>query len=221
MKVQDVMSRTVLTVSPETPVHSVAALLSEHHVSGAPVVDAEGALLGIVTETDLAHRLAAKASPPRSWLRALFSAAPAEALEYAKARGRTARDIMTAATVTIGGEASVEEAARVLEEKGVRRLPVLEGRRLVGVLSRADLLRALLTPEAPGPATTDDRALRAAIQAALREAAWTHAYSVHFVVRGGEVTFFGFAAPTEIQRGLRVLAEGIAGVSAVHFPGPA
>jgi CBS domain-containing protein len=219
MKVQDVMSREVLTVSPETPVHEVARLLSEHHVSGAPVVDADGALLGIVTETDLAHRLAAKVSPPRSWLRALFSAAPAEALDYAKARGRRARDIMTAAPVTIGEEASLEEAARLLEEKGVRRLPVLRGGRLVGVISRADMLRALLAPEAPGPVSADDRALRAAIQGALREAAWTHAYSVHFVVRDGEVTFYGFASPTEIQRGLRVLAEGVPGVKAVHFPG--
>lgn len=219
MKVQDVMSRRVLTVSPDTPVHAVAGLLSEHHVSGAPVVDSDGALLGIVTETDLAHRLAAKVSGPRSWLRALFSSAPAEALEYAKARGRTARDIMSAATITIGEEASVEDAARILEEKGVRRLPVLKERRLVGVVSRADLLRALLTPEAPGPATNDDRALREALLDALREAAWTHAYSIHFTVRSGEVTFYGFPAPTEIQRGLRVLAQGVPGVSAVHFPG--
>lgn len=221
MKVQDVMSREVLTISPETPVHAVAALLSECHVSGAPVVDANGALLGMVTESDLAHRLAAKAAPPRSWLRSLFSAAPAEALDYAKSRGRTARDIMTASVVTVSEEASVEEAARLLEEKGVRRLPVLRDGRLVGVLSRADLLRALLTPEEPGPSTADDRATRSAIQSALREASWTHAYSVHFVVRDGAVTFYGFGSPTEVQRGLRVLAEGIPGVSAVHFPGPA
>jgi CBS-domain-containing membrane protein len=197
----------------------VAALLSEHHVSGAPVVDSDGALLGIVTETDLAHRLAAKVAGPRSWLRALFSAAPAEALEYAKARGRTARDVMTTDLVTITEEASVEEAARLLEEKGVRRLPVLKDRRLVGVVSRADLLRALLTPDAPGPATNDDHALRKALLDALREAAWSHAYSIHFTVRSGEVTFYGFPAPTEIQRALRVLAQSVPGVTAVHFPG--
>lgn len=221
MQVKDVMSRAVLTVAPETPVHEVAAQLSEHHISGAPVVDTDGALLGMVTESDLAHRLAAKVAPPPSWLRALFSPAPKEALDYAKTRGRTARDVMTTPVVTISEEASCEEAARLLEERGVRRLPVLRDGKLVGLVSRADLLRALLAPEAPGPASADDAALRRAIQAALREAAWSHAYSIHFTVRNGEVTFYGFPAPTEVQRALRVLAEGVPGVKAVHFPGEA
>lgn len=219
MQVKDVMSRVVLTVAPETPVAEVAALLSDHHVSGAPVVDTDGALLGIVTESDLAHRLAAKVAPPPSWLKALFTAAPAEALDYAKTRGRSARDIMTTPVRTITEETSCEAAARLLETSAVRRLPVLRDGRLVGVVSRADLLRALMVPESPGPATADDTALRQAIIAQLREAAWSHAYSVHFVVRDGEVTFYGFAAPTEVQRGLRVLAEGVPGVKAVHFPG--
>lgn len=221
MQVKDVMSRAVLTVAPETPVAEVAAMLSDHHVSGAPVVDTDGALLGVVTESDLAHRLAAKVAPAPSWLRALFSAAPQEALDYAKTRGRTARDIMTTPVATVTEAATCEEAARLLEEKAVRRLPVLRDGRLVGVVSRADLLRALLTPEAPGPATADDAALRQAILAALREAAWSHAYSIHFTVRNGEVTFYGFPAPTAVQRGLRVLAEGVPGVKAVSFPGEA
>ncbi|MCU0887765.1 MAG: CBS domain-containing protein [Rubritepida sp.] len=219
MLVKDVMSRAVLTVAPETPVSALAAMLSEQHVSGAPVVDTEGALLGMVTERDLSHRLAARVAQPPSWLKALFSAAPQEALDYAKARGRTARDIMTTPVITVGEEATCEEAARLLEAHAVRRLPVLRDGRLVGLVSRADLLRALLTPEAPASGTADDASLREAIRAALREAAWSHAYSVHFIVRNGEVTFYGFPAPTEVQRGLRVLAEGVPGVKAVSFPG--
>jgi CBS domain-containing protein len=219
MQVKDVMSRAVLTVAPETPVAEVAALLSDHHVSGAPVVDTGGALLGIVTESDLAHRLAAKAAPAPSWLKALFSAAPAEARDYAKTRGRTARDIMTTPVRAVTEETSCEEAARLLETGAIRRVPVLREGRLVGVVSRADLLRALLVPEAPGPATADDTTLRQAVIAALREAAWTHAYSIHFTIRNGEATFYGFPTPTEVQRGLRVLAEGIPGMKAVHFPG--
>lgn len=217
MQVKDVMSSAVITIAPETPVAEVAALLSDHHVSGAPVVDTDGALLGVVTESDLAHRLAAKVAPPPSWLKALFSAAPTEARDYAKTRGRTARDIMTTPVRSIAEQASCEEAARLLEECAVRRLPVLRDGRLVGVVSRADLLRALITPEAPGPATADDQTLRQAIRAELRHAAWSHAYWVHFVVRNGEVTFYGFAKLPEIQRALRVLAERIPGAKAVHF----
>jgi len=219
MQVKDVMSRGVLTVAPDTPVQEVAAQLSEAHVSGAPVVAADGSVLGIVTEADLAHRLAAKVAPPPSWLKSLFSTAPAEALEYAKTRGRTARDIMTSPIKFVTEEASLEEAAQMLERLGVRRLPVLREGRLVGMLSRADLLRALLTPDAPGPATVDDRDLRGLILKALHEAPWSHAYSVHFVVRAGHVTFYGFGEPTELQRALRVLAEGVPGVKGVSFPG--
>lgn len=218
MQVKDVMSRGVLTVAPETPIQEVAAQLSEAQISGAPVVAADGTVLGVVTESDLAHRLAAKAAPPPSWLSALFSAAPAEALAYAKTRGRTARDIMTSPIRCVTEETSVEEAAQLLESLKIRRLPVLRDGRLVGVLSRADLLRALLAPESPGPATADDRDLRAAILRALYEAPWSHAYSIHFSVRGGQVIFYGFGAPTELQRALRVLAEGVPGVRGVTFP---
>lgn len=219
MQVKDVMSRGVLTVAPETPIQEVAAQLSEAHVSGAPVVAADGSVLGVVTESDLAHRLAAKAAPAPSWLKSLFSAAPAEALDYAKTRGRTARDIMTAPLKSVSEETSIEEAAQLLESLNIRRLPVLRDGRLVGMLSRADLLRALLTPDSPGPASVDDRDLRASIIRALHHASWSHAYSVHFTVRAGHVTFYGFAEPTEVQRALRVLAEGVPGVKGVSFPG--
>lgn len=221
MLVKDVMSRGVLTVAPETPIQEVAAALSEAHVSGAPVVASDGTVLGVVTESDLAHRLAAKVAPPPSWLKSLFSPAPAEALDYAKTRGRTARDIMTSPLKAVAEDTSVEEAAQLLESLNIRRLPVLREGRLVGMLSRADLLRALLTPDAPGPASVDDRDLRAAILQALHQAAWSHAYSVHFTVRAGHVTFYGFGEPTEVQRALRVLAEGVPGVKGVSFPSQA
>lgn len=218
MQVKDVMSRGVLTLAPDTPIREVAAALSEAHVSGAPITDADGTLLGIVTESDLAHRLAAKVTPPPSWLQALFSAAPSEALDYAKTRGRTARDIMTTPLRSVEEETSIEDAARLLEKLNIRRLPVVRDGKLVGILSRADLLRALLTPEEPGPATVDDRDLRTAVLRALHEAAWSHAYSVHFTVRAAQVHFYGFGEPTEIQRALRVLAEGVPGVKGVSFP---
>jgi len=218
MQVKDVMSRGVLTLAPDTPVREIAAALSEAHISGAPIVEPDGTLLGIVTESDLAHRLAAKVAPPPSWFKALFSAAPSEALDYAKTRGRTARDIMTAPLRSVDEQTSVEDAAQLLEKLNIRRLPVVRDGKLVGILSRADLLRALLTPEEPGPTSVDDRDLRTAILRALHMAPWSHSYSVHFTVRAGHVTFYGFGEPTEVQRALRVLAEGVPGVKGVSFP---
>jgi len=220
MKVRDLMTREPMTVSPDMPVGAAAAVLSERGVSGAPVVAATGEVLGLVTETDLERRLAAAAGrEERSWLARLLSAAPAEAREYAKSHGRFVRDIMTPGPATIGPEASVEEAAAMLDRIGVRRLPVVEGGRLVGVLSRADLLRAVLDPEPPTAApAADDIALRKRLLDALREQSWTHAYRVHFTVRDGVATFYGMGAPTDVQRGLRVLAEGVPGMKAVEFP---
>lgn len=219
MKVRDLMTREPMTVSPDMPVGAAAAMLSERGVSGAPVVASTGEVLGLVTETDLERRLAAAAGrEERSWLGRLLAAAPAEAREYAKSHGRFVRDIMTPAPTTIGPEASVEEAASVLDRLGVRRLPVVEGGQLVGVVSRADLLRAVLDPAPPAAAPADDIALRKRLFEALRAEAWTHAFRLHFTVRDGVATFYGMGAPTDVQRGLRVLAEGVPGMKGVEFP---
>lgn len=217
MKVSELMTRDALTVSPDMPVGAVAAMLSERGASGAVVVGPGGELLGVVTETDLEKRLSAGAAEPKSWLARLLTAAPAEARSYAKSHGRYVRDIMTPAPVTTGPHASVEEAARLLDRHGVRRLPVVEGDRLVGVIGRADLLRAVLDPEPPASAPLDDLALRRKLADSLRALSWTRPYSLHFTVRDGVATFYGFAAPSDIQRGLRVAAEGVPGMKGVVF----
>ncbi|MBY0336270.1 MAG: CBS domain-containing protein [Acetobacteraceae bacterium] len=220
MQVSKLMSRDVVTVAPDMPLAAAARLFAERQVTGAPVVDPQGAVVGIVTETDLERRLGAALGARRGWWSALFASAPAEAREFAKTHGRRVGDVMTTPVATISPHATVEEAARLLDDKGVRRLPVLEGERLVGVLSRADLLRAVLDPDAPAPTDGDDIAIRARLHAALRAEPWTHPYSLHYAVHGGVVTFYGFPAPGDVQRALRVLAEGVPGVRAVAFPDP-
>ena len=218
MRVGDVMTHHLVTLSPEMPIQEIAAVLSEHGISGAPVVAQDGALLGVVTESDLAHRIAARAAKPPSWVKTLFSPPRREALDYARTHGRTARDIMTAPAHSVTEETTVEEAAWLLEKAGIRRLPVLRAGRVVGVVSRADLLRALYTPEKPGPVSVDDRELGADLLRALHEATWSYGRRVHFTVRDGVITFYGYGGPSEMQRALRVLAEGLAGVRGVEFP---
>lgn len=216
MRAADVMSTGVLTLPPDMPVGLVARTLAERGISGAPVVDAEGRLLGMLTEGDLIRRLAATAEKPRSWLFNLFASAPALATNYARTHGRRARDVMTTAVETVTPETPVAEVAAMLERLGVRRLPVLRDGRLAGIVSRIDLVKALLDPPETRVADAPDAAIRAALVQALREQPWVDSYFIFPEVQGGVVTLHGFCRSEAVKRALRVLAEGIPGVREVR-----
>ena len=193
-------------------------MLAERGVSGAPVLDEEGRLLGILTEGDLIRRLAAGTDKPRSWLLSLFDSAPAKAEHYARSHGRRVRDVMTSAVESVTEDTPVAVAAALLEKRNIRRLPVLRNCRLVGIVSRADLLKASLAdPPASAEAGQSDAALSRAVIQAMRNEPWIDAYFIFPEVREGVVTFHGFCRSEEVQRGLRVLAEGLPGVRGVQF----
>ncbi|MCX8132376.1 MAG: CBS domain-containing protein [Roseococcus sp.] len=218
MRAEEIMSRDVVTVRPETPLREVAELLATRHLSGVPVVDAEGRLLGVVTESDLMRRIAAPAEAPMGFLAGLIRDAAAEAARFAKLHGRTAQDVMTPDPLCVVPEAPVAEVAKLLEEKGIRRLPVVSGGRLLGLVSRADILKAVLAaPAAAGSAAADDAAIRAALRRAMREQPWVDRHFLHAEVRDGHVHFTGFARSPSVGQGLRALAEGIPGVKGVSL----
>ncbi|MDQ1078211.1 CBS domain-containing protein [Pseudoroseomonas cervicalis] len=224
MQVQDVMTRAVLTVPPTTPVATLAALFAERGVSGVPVTDGEGRLLGLVTEGDMLRRLAAPAGRPRPWYQRLLDSAPRQAEEFARIHGRHAQDVMSTELVTATPEMPVEEAAALLERHRIRRLPVLRDGRLAGLLSRADLMRAMLAPPASAAADTPDEEIRARISKALWQQPWVDAFYVFATVERGIVTFHGFCRSPAVERALRVLAEGVPGVRGVKLelsPSPA
>jgi len=142
--VRDIMTKAVITVEPNTTVGEIIDLLATHHISGLPVVE-DGALVGIVTEADIIHR---EAVPRRqgglaAWLRTFFASPEALAREFRRTHGLRAADIMTTDVVTIEDSAPVGEAVRLMEERKVKRLPVLREGKLVGIVSRADVLRAV------------------------------------------------------------------------------
>jgi CBS domain-containing protein len=213
MLVRELMTTGVATVPPDTPVGAVVHLLADRGVSGVPVVDAGGALLGMVTEGDLLRRLALPDEPRHGWFRALFDDQDRAAERYARAYGATARDVMTAELLTVAEDATAGHAARLLEERKVRRLPVLRDGRLVGVVSRSDLLRALLIP-APGglAATATDEAIRAAIALRMRQEAWASAPHLSFEVKDGVVEFHGFHRSDAARRAVSALAGDVPGV---------
>lgn len=217
MRARDLMTTSLVTIPPDAPVEAVARMLAERGISGVPVVDAEGRLLGLVTEGDLLRRLAAAEDRPRSWLAGLFASATEQARRYARLHGRKARDVMTTDLVTAEEDTPVEHVARIIEERNIRRVPVLRDGRLVGVVSRADLLRALVAPPGALAADAPDSRIRARLVAAMREQPWADTYYIFPEVEDGVVTFYGFSRSESVKQGLRVLAEGVPGVKAVRF----
>ena len=211
---RDLMTPDVVTVPPDSPVIAVARLLSERGISAVPVLDARGRLLGIVTEADLIRRLAGEADRPAGWLRGLFADPAAQADRYARTHGITASDVMTERVVTVDETATAAEVAHLMEDKGVRRVLVMREGRLRGLVSRADLLRALVAPPQAASGLSDER-IRTAVLAAMRREPWADTFYTMVEVADGVVTFHGFMRTEAVKRGLRVLAENVPGVARV------
>lgn len=216
MRARDLMTRDPVTIPPVAPLALVARTLAERGFSGAPVVDADGKLLGMVTEGDLIRRLAAPEDAPRSWLRDFFTPAARQASRFARTHGQTAADVMTTSLITAEADTPIEKIAKAMEERNIRRVPVVQDGRLIGLVSRADLIRALMVPAESLAADAPDERIRRAVLEEMRRQPWVDAYFIFPDVKDGVVSFHGYCRNEEVKRGLRVLAEAIPGVKGVQ-----
>jgi CBS domain-containing protein len=212
---RDLMTPDVVTVPPETPVMAIARLLADRGISAVPVVDGEGKVLGIVTEADLILRLAGEEDKPASWFAGLFADPAKQAERYARTHGMTARDLMTERVVSVTPETPASQIAQIMEEHNIRRVLVVQDGRLKGIVSRADLLRALVAPPRE-EAELDDERIRRAILAAMKKEPWADTFYTMVEVKDGIVTFHGFRRSDAVQKALRVLAQGVPGVKEVR-----
>ena len=212
MRVRDVMTRQVVAVPPDMPTLAVARVMAEKSLSAVAVIDSWGLLLGMVSEADLMRRIASSDRPELGLLARLFYDRDRAASHYARVHGSTAADIMTRDPVTVTEEVTLEHAAHMLDTHHVRRLPVVQDGALVGILSRADLVRALLVPAKDVP----DEAIRSSIAAEIARLPWADAPFVFFDVAGGEVSFYGFCHSPAVRKGLVAIATATPGVSAVQ-----
>ena len=151
MQARDIMTERVITVGPETTVREIATLLLERRISAVPVVEESGEIVGIVSEGDLIHRNEIGTElRGRSWWLRLFDDSAALAERYSKSHGAKARDVMTRDVVSVDETVSLADIAELLETKHIKRVPVIRDGRLAGIVSRADLVRALAAiPRAP------------------------------------------------------------------------
>jgi CBS domain-containing protein len=215
MVARDIMTTRVVTVGPETPVEEVARLLLSHHVSAVPVVDAGGRLAGIVSEGDLMRRPETATERKPSWWLRIIADPDTLAREYVKTHGRHAGDVMTAKVVTVSEDTPVAEIARLLEERRIKRVPVVRDGRVAGIVSRADLLRGLASHHEAMPApSADDRELRERVLAAFDAVPFTA--QVYPMVTNGVAHLWGLAESENQRRALRVAAENVPGVRAVE-----
>lgn len=214
LRARDLMTPDVVTVPPETPVLAMAKLLADRGISAVPVVDGDGKVLGIVTEADLIRRLAGEEDRPGGFFASLFGNQERDAEQYARTHGVTARDVMTAEIVAVDPDTLASAVAHTMEDRGIRRVLVTQDGRLKGIVSRADLLRALVAPPPEGGEYPDDR-LRRAVMAAMKKEPWADTFYTLVDVKDGVVEFHGFSRSAAVQRGLRVLAENVPGVKGV------
>ncbi len=217
MQARDVMTTKVVTVRPDTRVEQIAALLLERRISGVPVVDADGRLVGIVTEGDLMRRPEMGTERHRGWWLRSFGDERERAAEYARAHGSRAEQVMTRNVVTVTEETPLGEIARLLEERRIKRVPVVRDAKLVGIVSRANLLHGLAARPAPTlpERSMDDRSLREEVARVLdRESLATHG-PLNVTVTNGVVELWGLVESEEERLAIRVAAENVPGVVAV------
>ena len=214
MQAQDVMTTNVITVTPDTRVIEIAKLLLERHISAVPVVSDDGRLRGIVSEGDLIHELGQEGAK-RSWWLDLLASPEARAEAYLKSHGRLASDVMTRSIISVAPDTPLPEIARLLEARRIKRVPVLRDGALVGIVSRADLLRGLAVhPSAD--ASADDRELRERLTVELEQAGLTWHPYVNIVVNDGAVHLWGVVPTREQAEALRLAAGRVPGVVRVE-----
>jgi CBS domain-containing protein len=205
MVVREVMTRRVLTVDEDTPLKDVAALMLQHRISGLPVVDGDR-VLGVVSETDVLFKERGSEISRRGFFgRRLRLSTPAI---LRKCAARTAGEAMTAPAITIAGRAGVGDAAALMLEHGVNRLPVADEGRLVGIVTRADLVRAFTR--------SDDEIERELQDDVALRTLWISPESVGIDVSGGEVQLRGQVENELAADALVALAQRVPGVVAVE-----
>jgi CBS domain-containing protein len=217
MQAHEAMSKDVITVGPRTAVRDIAALLVQHRISAVPVVSAEGRLMGIVSQTDLGHRSETDTEKRRKWWLELFADSNTKARDYIKSHGIVAEDVMTRFVVSVPKDARLSEVADILDTHRIRQVPVMQDGKLVGLISRADLVRKLAEATiTASTARSENGALQQAIWQQIRAQRWLDSALVSISVKDGTVELWGAVSSDDQRRALRILVEGVRGVQRVE-----
>lgn len=216
MRAHQIMTRQVLSVGPNTSVLEAANMMLQQHISGLPVVDKSGKLVGIVSEGDFIRRAEIGTGRKRGrWLKFLIGPGKS-ASEFVHEQGRKVHEVMTPEPYTVTEDTPLEDIVQLMEKKNVKRLPVMRGDAIVGIVTRSNLLQAVagLVRDVPDP-TADDDHIRNHIIASIEKGDW-HPYGLNVVVRDGIVHLSGVITDDRSRQASIVAAENVPGVRTVH-----
>jgi CBS domain-containing protein len=215
MKARELMTRHVLSVTPNTPVRQIASYLLDHAISAVPVIDAKGTLLGIVSEGDLQRRPETGTVGRKPWWLQLLAAPEDEARAFKKTHGLVAADVMTKGVVAVTEDTDLAEIADLLENRRIKRVPVVSGGKVVGIVSRSNLLRAFARTPLPAASRRSDRDIREDIDSRMKAQSWTPKAMVNVAVDHGVVEISGLVESSDQRDAARILVEGVPGVVSV------
>jgi CBS domain-containing protein len=217
MKAQDIMTRDVATVRPDTSVRELAALMAEKHISGVPVLTDDGKIVGIVSESDLLHRAEVGTERKHKWWFRTFADPSALAGEYVKAHGLRAHDVMSRYVISVRDDAELRDVADILDNHRIKRVPVMHDGRLAGIITRGDLVRALSQVQISKAAKKIDNAtLHRTLRDRIQALSWINDSYINLTVNDGVVELWGFVVSADQHNAIRALVEETTGVSRVE-----
>jgi CBS domain-containing protein len=225
MNASEVMTVGVTTVRPDASVTEAARIMVEHGVSGLPVVDTHGQLVGIVTEGDFLRRAETGTERRRPrWLGFLLGPGRL-ANEYVHSHARKIQEVMTPDVITVSQNTPLQDVVTVMERHRIKRVPVLGGEKLLGIISRANLVQALARlAEEASPSRPDDEAMRTQILNNLKRERWTPHDALNVIVRNGVAELWGVIFDERERQAIKVVAENVPGIKTVRdhlvFVGP-
>lgn len=216
MKAVDVVARTVISVEPNATVLQAARQMLQHHISGLPVINKAGSLVGILSEGDFLRRRETQTERKYSrWLEFLMGPGRAAA-EYTHSHGSKVAEVMTVDVCTVSENTALEDVVELMERRHIKRVPVVRGNQVVGIITRANLMHAMVSLARTEPrAAKDDAAIREKLLAEMQKEKWAPMAMTNVVVRGGVVELWGTIFDERQREALKVAAENIPGVQAV------
>ena len=216
MKATDVMATKVITVRPDTPVATIAEVLLANRISAVPVVNDKDVLVGIVSEGDLIHRVEAGTERHRSWWLELLTGKEILAHEFVMSYGRNAADVMTRPVISVQPDTPLGDIAALLEKHRIKRVPVASNGKIVGIVSRANLIQALVKlNREKTEASVDDLTLHSDILKQLRSKPWVDPSKISILVNNGSVELWGIVDSETEKNAIRVAVEVTPGVRQV------
>lgn len=210
MRAKHVMTYPVITATADQTVREVALILSTRHISAVPIVDYSGKLIGLVSEGDLIRRFEIGTQMRRSWWLSIFTSNAKLADEYARAHAKKVLDVMTHDVITVVPGTPLSEIARIFERNRVKRVPVLDNGKLVGIVTRANLVQAIASAPQEKRPPLEDEELRDRILKHLGKQAWVNPGMLNVTVESATVSLWGMVSSESERTAMRIAVESIA-----------